>query len=206
MIFFFFAFTACDWFGGAPTDSADPADTGAGDSADTEDTTSGGDTALAADDARVRALTDLPEGDATCREPLLARVVHITDGDTVYVQPDDGSAELKVRFIGIDTPEIAHDPDPADCYGDEAMAYTSAELSGHLVWLTFDKGCTDYYGRSLAYIIRGEGEAGFFNRELLQLGYAWTLTVDPNTTYADTFAADEAAAKRDGAGMWEHCP
>ena len=36
-------------------------------------------------------------------------------------------------------------------------------------------------------------------------GYATTLTIEPNTTYADVFAADLAAAEAEGAGMWESC-
>lgn len=195
--------TGCTpWFGtGTGTDTAAPdtADTSTG---DTEDTSA---EALAADDARVRALTDLPEGTYPCRTPVLARVSHITDGDTVYVRPEDGSAELKVRFIGIDTPEIAHE-EPAECYGDEAMAFTAEQLSGRLVWLTFDAGCTDTYGRSLAYVIRGEGETGFYNRVLVRNGYATTLTIEPNTTFADVFTDDLHAAQDDRLGMWESCP
>ena len=59
--------------------SPDPTDTGT-----SSDDSSGGDPepeedtaaeALAADDARVRALTGLPEGDAPCAAPQLVRVL-----------------------------------------------------------------------------------------------------------------------------------
>lgn len=194
------ALQGCEnWFGEGDSTDTGPPDTGAG-AGDTGDSGS----ALAEDDARVRALTDLTEGTWPCREPLLGRVSHITDGDTVYVRPDDGSADLKVRLIGVDSPEIEHD-DPAECFGPEAMAHTAAALSGHLVWLTFDSGCTDQYGRSLAYVIRGEGEAGFYNRELLQQGFATTLSIEPNTTFESTFEADLHDAQDHGMGMWESC-
>jgi endonuclease YncB( thermonuclease family) len=195
------ALGACtDWFGAGGGDSG--ADTGP--SADDSPDTAGSATDLAADDARVRALTDLPEGASTCREPLLARVAYISDGDTVYVHPVDGSEGEKVRFIGVDTPEIAHEG-PAECYGEEANAFTSEQLLGRLAWLTFDAECFDPYDRTLAYVIRGEGETGFFNRVLARQGYATALQIEPDVTYADEIEADVAAAEREHLGMWESC-
>jgi micrococcal nuclease len=187
-----------DWFGAGTADAGEEED-----SADSGN--EAGDTELAADDARVRALTDLPEGDYPCLDPMLVRIAYITDGDTVYVHPADGSAGRKVRFIGIDTPEIAHD-DPAECFGDEATAFTSDQLLGRLAWLTFDRECFDPYDRSLAYLIRDAGEGGFFNRVLAREGYAAQLSIEPNTTYASEISVDVAAAQRDNAGMWEACP
>ncbi len=201
----FLAVGCTDWFGGggdtAPVDSAD---------ADTDvDTDTDADTdaaALAADDARVRALEDLPGGEFPCRTALLVRVKHIVDGDTAYVQPDEGGDQLKVRFIGVDTPEVAHDADPAECYGEEAMAYSSEALLDRLAWLTFDAECTDVYGRSLAYVIRGDGDEGFHNRVLARNGYASALAIEPNTTFETEIDRDVAQAKVEGLGMWEGCP
>ena len=187
------------WFGegdaGLDTDGDGEADSG-----ETGDTAED----LSEDDARVRALTDLPEGKYPCREPLLARVAHIVDGDTAYMQPESGGSEMKVRFIGIDAPEIEHD-DPAECYGNEATAYTSAALLDHLVWLTFDAECKDFYDRDLAYVINGEGEAGFFDRALARNGFASALAIDPNTTYEDEIDADVAAAQAENLGRWGDC-
>lgn len=194
---------ACtDWFG-AGSDSADEDDS----AVDSDTSAAQDDSSEAAeDDARVRALTDLPEGDFPCRTPVLARVTHISDGDTFYVQPDGGGQSMKIRLIGVDTPEIAHDPDPAECFGDEATAFTSAQLLDRLAWFTFDSECTDVYDRTLAYAIRGEGATGFFNRFLARQGYASALTIEPNDTYADAIESDVAQAKVEGLGMWESCP
>lgn len=200
-----FSLACTGWFGaGGDTAEPDDTDTAADTAADSGQDTDSGE--LAEDDARVRALTDLAEGEFPCRTPVLARVTHISDGDTFYAQPDAGGESLKVRLIGIDTPEIAHDADPAECFGEEAMALTSAQLLDRLVWLTFDSECADVYGRSLAYAIRGEGPTGFFNRFLARQGYASALTIEPNDTYADDIEADVAQAKVEGLGMWESCP
>jgi endonuclease YncB( thermonuclease family) len=159
-----------------------------------------------ADDARVRALggAALPVGGNPCAPPMLVRVDYAVDGDTFYATPDDGSPRVKVRLIGIDTPEIAHD-DPAECFGDEAHLYTHTELRGRLAWLTFDRDCTDVYDRTLAYVHRDLGDDGFFNRRLVRAGYATHLEVAPNTTFADAILGDERAARAERAGLWGAC-
>ena len=191
-----------DFFGGDGSETT----TDTGSIADTGDTETEDPDAQAEDDARVRAMTDLPEGDYPCQAPILVRIPYITDGDTVYVWPEDDSEGFKVRMIGIDTPEIAHeDGEVADCYGDEATAFTASQIQDQLAWLTFDAECLDYYDRVLAYIIRDEGEEGFFNRVLARQGYATQLTVQPNSSFADDFADDVAAAKEDNLGLWGAC-
>lgn len=174
----------------SPNDTSAPEDTSA--------------EAQEADDARVRALTDLPEGDDPCAEPQLVRVQETVDGDTFHALPEGDDWYFSVRIIGVDTPEVQHD-DPAECYGNEAWVYSSEELKGNLVWLTFDADCYDDFDRTLAYVIRGEGEAGFFNRALARNGYATELTIAPNDTYADEIRDDVRAARDDGLGLWSAC-
>lgn len=178
-------------------------DSGGADTAPVVDTAA---EARAEDDARVRALEGaaLPVGPDPCAPPRLVRVDYAVDGDTFYATPEDGSPRVKVRMIGIDTPEIEHD-DPAECFGDEAHLYTHTELRGRLVWLTFDRDCTDVYDRTLAYVSRDLGDDGFFNRRLARLGYATRLEVSPNTAYADVILADERAARNERVGLWGAC-
>ena len=74
---------ACaNWFGGGDT-AGDSDDSGLAEDSGEVDTGE-----LAADDARVRALTELPGGDSQCQAPMLVRVTYITDGDTVNVEPE----------------------------------------------------------------------------------------------------------------------
>lgn len=160
---------------------------------------------LAEDDAMVRALTDLPEGDDPCAPPRLARVDFTVDGDTFYGTYEDDGSQAHIRLIGIDTPEVSHEGEPADCFGNEAWTYSAAQLEGFLTWLSFDGDCEDDYGRTLAYAIRGPGADGFFNRRLAALGYADALTIAPNDSFADVIADDVRAAQAAGAGMWGAC-
>jgi micrococcal nuclease len=90
-----------------------------------------------------------------------AKVVSVSDGDTIYVRYNDRT--FKVRFSGVDAPEIAHSGTPADPYGVDAMDFTRDHLPiGSWVGLEFDDAscgsssppadCYDLYDRMLAYI------------------------------------------------------
>lgn len=161
---------------------------------------------ISLDDERVRSLdpTLLRAGSSPCREPVLARVYSIADGDTFDARGEDVVLDARVRIIGVDTPEVAHSGTPADCYGDQASAFT-AQLQGRLVWLTFDNTCFDIYDRLLAYVHVGPGEGDLWERQLLRRGLATVLTVGDNRAYSSMFEADEASASSAGAGLWSAC-
>lgn len=141
---------------------------------------------------------------AACRDPILVRVTRVIDGDTVQVSGISASLNGRVRLIGVDTPEIAHDGMPGDCYGAEAADFTGA-LEGHVVWLTFDRECTDRYDRLLAYVWVGPGPQDLWERQLLRRGFGWQTTFWPNDAHEDVLQQDELLAERDGAGLWSVC-
>src|SRR6195952_1315698 len=63
-------------------------------------------------------------------------VSKVVDGDTLWVQRD--GKDLKLRLIGIDTPET-HDPrKPVQCFGEEAATQAQTVLTGHRVMLETD--------------------------------------------------------------------
>lgn len=162
---------------------------------------------ISLDDTRVEALDEslLPAGASPCRAPVLVRVTNVRDGDTVDVSGiSDATVMGGVRLIGVDTPEIAHDPVPADCFGPEAYGF-SRQLEGRLVWLTFDAGCNDTFGRMLAYLHVGPGEGDLWNRQLLRRGYARTLTIPPNDAFASTLADDQTLAMTQMRGLFAAC-
>ena len=63
--------------------------------------------------------------------------------------------------------------------------------------LDFDAERRDVYGRLLAYVYVGDE---FVNAELVRRGYARTLTIPPNTRYAELF--DRLAARGRRRGSW----
>ena len=121
-------------------------------------------------------------------------VKRIVDGDTFVLE--DGR---RVRLIGVNTPEITNGK--TEYYGQEAKQFTSDHLLGREVVLFSDVGDTDRYGRLLRYVFV-EPEPRMFNELLVADGYANTMTVAPNVTYAERFVELERDAREEGKGLW----
>ncbi len=148
------------------------------------------------------ATSDLVAAGAGGR-PDVGVVVRVVDGDTADVRLGDGVET--VRFLGIDTPEAPGGPRDTECYGAEASARTGELLPvGTLVRLERDAEARDVYDRLLAYVHRLDDDV-FINLQLVEEGVADTLSIEPNTTHAATFAAAARRAEADGRGLWGAC-
>jgi micrococcal nuclease len=127
----------------------------------------------------------------------------VFDGDTIVVVL--GGGEVTVRLIGVDTPETGRPDTPVQFYGPEASDFTRRALLGKQVLLEFEPpgrpgGATDKYGRTLAYVIAGDGTN--FNLELVRLGCGRVYTKYP-FQYQHAFEKAERAARKAGLGMWD---
>ena len=131
---------------------------------------------------------------------VAAVVTSDVDGDTVHARVD--GRDEKVRFIGVDTPEVDWYGHQGECFGPAAALYTRHRLVGRAVRLAFDVRLRDVYGRLLAYVYVG---SELFNLTLVELGYATNDPVPPDVRMKDAFASAEAAAKARGAGLWSAC-
>ncbi|MDI9477842.1 MAG: thermonuclease family protein, partial [Bacillota bacterium] len=87
-----------------------------------------------------------------------------------------------------------------DFYAWEAFEYTKEILLGQLVYLEYDEVKEDKYGRTLAYLFLADGT--FFNKKLLEKGYARLLLIPPNLKYSDKLKEAEAEARNAGRGIW----
>ena len=123
----------------------------------------------------------------------------LDDGDTVVLS--DGT---RVRYIGINAPEIAHEDRPAERFGLEARAFNRKLVDQKRVRLELDRERQDQYGRLLAYVFLEDGT--FVNAELIKAGYAYYLFLAPNTKYDQLLLRlqREAMAKR--VGLWRGFP
>jgi len=130
-----------------------------------------------------------------------ATVRAIVDGDTVWVDVDgDGIQDVKVRYIGVDTPEIHFG---TDCYGPEATARNRELVDGRLVALERDVSDTDRYDRLLRYIYLPDGT--WVNGVLVGEGYAKAKRYAPDTRYAAALERLQEAARAERAGGWAAC-
>ncbi|WKZ40517.1 MAG: thermonuclease family protein [Anaerolineales bacterium] len=125
------------------------------------------------------------------QEPQHAKVVSVTDGDTIRVSLDGNVVPL--RYIGIDTPET-NEP-----FGRESTQKNIELVSGKDVILYRDVSETDAFGRILRFVFVGDT---FINHEMVRQGYATSFRYLPDTSCADAFDLADNQARANGMGMW----
>ena len=110
---------------------------------------------------------------------------------------------MKVRLIGIDTPETVHPTKPVECFGKEAKEKMLELLDGNQIYFGFDEtqSDTDRYGRALLYIWRAEDNL-FINEYLVSEGYAELYETTPPFLYRDRFYKLEQNARQSKKGLW----
>lgn len=117
-----------------------------------------------------------------------ARVVGVTDGDTITVLRE--SREIKIRLYGIDTPEKSQD------YGSRAKQRTSDLVFGKPV--VVEAVDTDRYGRTVANIFLPGGQS--LNATLVSDGLAWWYQrYAPGDNVLEVAERNARSARR---GLW----
>jgi micrococcal nuclease len=134
---------------------------------------------------------------AAAAGPIEGTVVRVVDGDTIYVQLA-GRVE-KIRYIGVNTPEIHHPIKGEEPGGREAADVNRRIVGGQRVRLELDVRTRDRYGRLLAYVWVGDM---MVNAELVRLGYAQVMTLPPNVRYQNLFVKLQREARDAGRGLW----
>lgn len=133
-----------------------------------------------------------------------AEVTHVHDGDTLFIQPEGTTAradELKVRLVGIDTPEVQP---VIECFGAESRdALRELLPEGSTVWFTYDVEPFDQYDRALLYVWDADGT--FINLELIEQGYAEAVRIGDNDRYWPELISAEERAFTNELGRWGEC-
>lgn len=125
------------------------------------------------------------------------QVKWVIDGDTVVL--NDGR---KVRYIGINAPEIAHNDHKAEPFGDPAKQFNASLVYRKKIRLEFDKEHTDRYKRLLAYVFLEDGT--FVNAKILSGGYAYLLPHRPNKKHNDILLQSQREAMSARRGIWQN--
>jgi endonuclease YncB( thermonuclease family) len=124
-------------------------------------------------------------------------VQQINDGDTITL-----SNGKRVRFIGINTPEINYRYlNKSEPYALQAKALVEKYVRiGDPVHLVFDKTKKDKYGRILAYVYTKTGR----NLSVLQLqnGFAKQWVIGNNDRFWQCLQWAEQQARRGKLGIW----
>ena len=119
----------------------------------------------------------------------------VDDGDTIVLR--DGR---RVRYIGINAPEIQHKEQQAEPFGYNAKRFNKKLVHRQSVRLEFDFEKKDQYGRTLAYVSLGDGP--FVNAKMVFEGYAFFLYRRPNLKYNSILLQSQRDAMRANKGIW----
>ncbi|MDO5301370.1 MAG: thermonuclease family protein [Tissierellia bacterium] len=137
------------------------------------------------------------------RDLTPVRVERVVDGDTFVAQGPEG--KIRVRMIGVDTPESVKPNTPVEYYALEASAFTKEQLTGKKVYLETDEEERDHYQRVLAYVwldkARDEDE-DLYNYLIVAEGYARSRPYPPNTRHQKLLDEAQDLARKERAGMW----
>jgi len=123
-------------------------------------------------------------------------VSHIYDGDTFRSKSGE-----KIRLLGINTPEIAHNDKPGQPLGKQARHRLTELIAGQTVRLQLDRDRKDTYGRTLAQIYLHNGD--WINDRLVREGMAHVYTFAPNFRWTQALLASEKEARSRHLGIWK---
>lgn len=137
-----------------------------------------------------------------------ATFVESVDGDTAEFNIDGQT--IRVRFLGIDTPETVHSTKPVEPYGPEASTFTKEHLANATsIRLEFeydtnifseeDNKNKDMYGRLLAWVFIDDV---LLQEELLKNGLGVTYMLTNSQKYTGVLQQAEEHAKENFIGIW----
>jgi len=137
----------------------------------------------------------------SCEPPTdttLVKVRHVQDGDT-YVLADD----TRVRLIGINTPELSRDNQPAQPLSIRARDRARQLLfqSGNHAQALVGKQPKDQHNRQLANLWLPDGRN--LAAVLLEAGLGWRVAIPPNVRFTECYAAAESTARQEKKGVWQ---
>ncbi len=124
-------------------------------------------------------------------------VEKVFDGDTILL-----SNGTKVRFLGINTPEVAGGRKTEEQGGQAAKNWLKQRLEHNKVSLQFDVEKQDKYLRSLAYVF--DEQKRNINLELVKQGLAAVSIFPPNLKYLDQLLAAQQSAESAKLGIWAY--
>jgi micrococcal nuclease len=149
------------------------------------------------------SITDIryqPKTQRTQSHPIASSTVLVTrviDGDTFEISTGE-----HVRYIGIDTPELANSKGEEECFAQQAKKYNERLILHQEVTLFTDKSDKDRYGRLLRYVYVGNL---FINDQLVREGFAFAKSYPPNVSRQHGLNQAQLSAKQSSKGVWSEC-
>lgn len=137
-------------------------------------------------------------------EWFTGKVTKVLDGDTIEVIVSTplpsflASKRIKVRYIGIDTPEL--DASKSDSWAVEATEFNRKMVENKTIWLGVNPNkLFDRYNRVLAYVYT---DGILLNALFLENGLANYVPLDVEPQFVNLFEKLYFKAIREKLGMW----
>lgn len=139
------------------------------------------------------------KGDAESPQTFYS-VVSVPDGDTIRVQIEN--EEVKVRLIGINTPELEGATGAVSCFGQRAAEKARAALNDKKVRLESDpsQNDRDKFDRRLRYAFLEDGTN--FGEMMIREGFAYEYTYNTPYKFQQEFKAAQTEARQNQKGLW----
>jgi len=128
------------------------------------------------------------------KDSCQTKIVRVVDGDTVVAATGE-----KIRYVGVNTPEIHHPSKKVECFGQEASSKNKELVLEKEVKLVKDTSDKDRYGRLLRFVYVGDV---FVNDFLVKNGYANVSTFPPDVKNKSLFLESEKYARVNQLGLW----
>lgn len=125
-----------------------------------------------------------------------AQVIAVLDGDTIVLKGGQ-----KVRYLGIDAPELGKEGRPDEFLAREAFETNRRWVLNQNVLLVFGPEKEDRYHRRLAYVFLESGL--FVNSELVKRGLAHVLYQGPDLERWEELLRLQQEAIKAKRGIWE---
>ncbi|MFP5466885.1 MAG: thermonuclease family protein [Gammaproteobacteria bacterium] len=119
---------------------------------------------------------------------FVARVIHVHDGDTLWVQPEDSGQRVKLRLDGVDAPEICQSG------GEASRDALARHLQDRPIQVRTRQ--LDRYGRPLARLRIDDEDVGAW---LVREGHAWSYRYQND---AGPYVLQEFLARALGRGLF----
>jgi endonuclease YncB( thermonuclease family) len=134
----------------------------------------------------------IPEGKAAAEQILTGKAINIYDGDTMtLIAGENGeSKKYKIRFFGIDAPEIQQEH---GTISRDALNEMIGDKEVRVEVVSVDR-----YGRCVGKVYHGEN---YINRAMVAAGNAWFYADYAEHEY--DLANAEADARRRRIGIWQ---
>ena len=130
-------------------------------------------------------------------EKQLVKVIRVIDGDTIEIE-----GNIKVRYIGINTPELKDPRKPVGCFAQASADENRRLVEGKEIFIQKDVSEVDKYKRLLRYVWVGDT---FVNDYLVRQGFAQVSTFPPDVKYVSQFLEAQKEAQENNRGLWKSC-